>query len=376
MRTITFNNNHNANRCYMPEYSPNFNQYDVKSTSTHTAETWLTERKPLPKCAVIELSTNAVKLLVNLNPMATARGRFDFNDFYRDSVRTDTGLMLSFDNMLNVQSFIGKVLPVIKEYASMAKKQYHVDVIYTVATAAYRTAGNKKEILHLIKKEAGLNVRILPKEEEATATLWAYIFSTSNIVQLQSYKNHFLLDQGAGSTEISLFQNKELVFSHSFEMGSMLLKTWLYRRLSANLRDAISDVNELSIMKIQKELNSLQNLPKDFNKSYCIGVGKAITEATGKIGNPNHHETVLTIDEMKMRMEAVKDQLCNKYTTVAEVKYAIDNHRDQSNQKLILCLGLPVVISILEAFHIQELTVSGTGLFYGIFFENFFNLNK
>ena len=374
MRTITFN--HNANPCFMPEYSPNFNQYDVRSKSIHTAETWLTERKTLPQCAVIELSTNAVKLLVNLNPMATAMGSFDFNDFYRQSARTDTGMMLSFDNMLNVQSFIDKVLPVIKEYANMAKNQYHVDVIYTVATAAYRTAGNQKEILHLIKQEAGLNVRILPKEEEATATLWAYIFSTSDIARLQSFKNHFLLDQGAGSTEISLFQNKELVFSHSFEMGSMLLKTWLYRRLSANLRDAISNVNELSKMKIQHELNSLQNLPKDFNNSYCIGVGKAITEATGKISNPEQHEIVLTIEKMKMRMETLKDQLCNKYTTVEEVKHAIDNHRDRSNQKLIPCLGLPVVISILETFHIQELTVSGTGLFYGIFFENFFNLNK
>lgn len=375
MRTITFNNSHNATPCFIPEYSPNFNQYDVKSTSFHTAETWLTERKALPKCAVIELSTNAVKLLVNLNPMATVMGSFDFNDFYRQSVRTDTGLMLSFDNMLNVQSFIEKVLPVIKEYAYMAIKQYHVDVIYTVATAAYRTAGNKKEILHLIKKGAGLNVRILTKDEEATATLWAYIFSTSKIAQLQSFKNHFLLDQGAGSTEISLFQNKELVFTHSFEIGSMLLKTWLYRRLSANLRDAISDVNELSIMKIQKELNSLQNLPNDFNKSYCIGVGKAITEASGKKSNPKQHETVLTIEKMKMRMESAKDQLCDKYTTVEEVKRAIDRHHGQINQKLILCLGMPVVISILETFQIQELTVSGTGLFYGIFFEKFFNLN-
>ena len=113
-----------------------------------------------------------------------------------------------------------------------------------------------------------------------------------------------------------------------------------------------------------------------FNESYCIGVGKAITEATGKIGNPNHHETVLTIERMIMRMESVKAKLCSKYTTVAELKHAIDNKKDQSNQELILCLGLPVVISILEHFHIQQLTVNGTGLFYGIFFKNFFNLNN
>lgn len=374
MKTVSFNNNH-ANPYIMPAYSPNFNQYDVKSTNIHTCETWLTERKPLPKCAVIELSTSSVKLLVNTDPIATASGPFDFDHFFRDSERTDTGLMLSFDNMMNIQSFVEKVLPVIKEYERRARTQYYVDVIFTVATAAYRTAGNKREILRLIKKETGLNVRILPKDEEATATLWAYIFSTRDKAKLLSFENLALLDQGAGSTEISLFQNKKLIFSHSFEIGSMLLKLWLFRKLSSNLGEAISDINEFTAIKLQKELYALENLPAEFNNSFCIGVGKAITEATGKRGNRKHHERILTIETMKSRMESVKAKLCEQFSTVAELKTAIDNKKSDYSQQLVLCLGLPVVINILEHFHLQELTVNGTGLFYGIFFEKFFNLN-
>lgn len=375
METVNFNQIRNANNYIMPTYSPNLNQYDVKATETHTCETWLTARKPFPKCAVIELSTSSVKLLVNTAPIATANGPFDFNQFVRESERTDTGLMLSFDNMLNIQSFVEKVLPVIKEYERRARKQYHVDVIFTIATAAYRTAGNKGEILRIIKKETGLNVRILPKDEEATATLWAYIFSTRDKSKLLSFENLALLDQGAGSTEISLFQNKKLIFSHSFGIGSMLLKSWLFRKLSADLGEAISDINEFTAIKMQKELNALENLPTEFNNSFCIGVGKAITEATGKRGNRNHHEKILTIETMKSRMELVKEKLCEHFSTVAELKDAIDHQKGDYSQKLVLCLGIPVVISILEHFHIQELTVNGTGLFYGVFFEKFFNLN-
>ena len=94
-----------------------------------------------------------------------------------------------------------------------------------------------------------------------------------------------------------------------------------------------------------------------------------------KDGNRNHHETILTIEMMKSRMESVKTKLCEQFSTVAELKAAIDHQKGDYSQKLVFCLGLPVVISILEHFHIQELTVSGTGLFYGVFFEKFFNLN-
>ncbi|MFR0764212.1 MAG: hypothetical protein ACLSHL_09675 [Alistipes communis] len=45
-----------------------------------------------------------------------------------------------------------------------------VDVVYTVATAAYRTAKNRDEVIECIRREAGINVCILSKKEESVAT--------------------------------------------------------------------------------------------------------------------------------------------------------------------------------------------------------------
>ena len=71
-----------------------------------------------------------------------------------------------------------------------------------------------------------------------------------------------------------------------------------------------------------------------------------------------------------------------KFNAIYEENYSQNksqnkNHyqSDQWDKELMLCLGLPVIISILKNFHIKELTVNGTGLFYGIFFEKFFELN-
>ena len=46
-----------------------------------------------------------------------------------------------------------------------------VDVVYTVATAAYRTAKNRDEVIECIRREAGINVRI--KNYHSTI---AYVF--------------------------------------------------------------------------------------------------------------------------------------------------------------------------------------------------------
>lgn len=50
-------------------------------------------------------------------------------------------------------------------------KQEQVDVVYSVATAAYRTAKNRDEIISFVKERTGINVRILSKKEESMATL-------------------------------------------------------------------------------------------------------------------------------------------------------------------------------------------------------------
>ncbi|MBK7336636.1 MAG: hypothetical protein IPJ00_10865 [Saprospirales bacterium] len=104
-----------------------------------------------------------------------------------------------------------------------------MDILYSVATAAYRTAINRDEIISKIREECGINVKILSKKEEALATLTAFAFSKPSTVNLSQTDKVIMIDQGGGSTELTLFQGSELIDSYSLNLGTTVLKTVLFR---------------------------------------------------------------------------------------------------------------------------------------------------
>mgnify|MGYP002243699879 FL=1 len=59
-------------------------------------------------------------------------------------------------------------------------------MVYTVATAAYRTAKNRDEVIECIRREAGINVCILSKKEESVATMFTYGISSRYKLEIQS----------------------------------------------------------------------------------------------------------------------------------------------------------------------------------------------
>lgn len=126
--------------------SVNLNTRDINTETEKNLrikETWLTpDGQPVenPHFAVLELSTKAVKLLIGRDEetIRTAT-RFDFNNFIRDAAKPETGKGLDSQNIMNMEYFRGRVLPVIKRMKQKMRSE-GVDVVYTVATAAYRTA--------------------------------------------------------------------------------------------------------------------------------------------------------------------------------------------------------------------------------------------
>lgn len=155
------------------------NRRDItdKDVNLRNIETILRQTTITGKIAVLELSTKAVKLLIGHSPNEIKNMPFDFKMFFRESVKTDTGRGLDSKNIMDMNYFRERVLPVIQTYRRVAE-QHGVERLYSVATAAYRTANNRDEILDCIRNEANINVRILKKEEEALATIKAFQFST------------------------------------------------------------------------------------------------------------------------------------------------------------------------------------------------------
>jgi len=328
------------------------------------------------KIAVIELSTKAVKWLIPQVDNETIQNYpFDFKHFFRETQKTETGNGLNKNNFLDERYFVRNVLPYIKQaYDDIINKD--VDIVYCVATAVYRSARNINSILQIIKDETDLDVRVLSKDEEAEYTFWAYFFSTKYRERLFEKPFTLLVDQGGGSTEISFFHNQKIVFRQSFDMGTTILKNDFFSKQDVPITERLNYIDLKYKKIIQNELNSInitgQDLPKRDEDIYCICVGTAITTALGPIPNKYVHDSLLDTNQIQNIIETLTKNF--EYYSISDLQYTIEYTDGKSNpleKKLVSRLGLPIISEIIQFFNVKNLRISGTGLWYGVFFANF-----
>lgn len=356
----------------------NMNRRDItdKDVELRVIDTHLTSENPPKKIAVIELSTKAVKLLIGNDPDYIKNNLFDFKMFYREGNKTNTGRGLNAHNEMDMNYFRKYVLPSIRKCKKFSEES-GVDCIYSVATAAYRTASNREEIISCIRKEAGLNVRILKKEEEARATIDAFFFSSHDRQSLMQKKYIMVIDQGGGSTEISLFKDGNYVNSYSINLGTEVLRILLFKESTeqTTLRQALRNTDDL----IRSRLEAFyRNMLADFESEepiYTIAVGTAITSCTGKKGNAKQHGTILTLDKIEDKVQSLDNKLKDNFTYSEDLYHVIKHggsKSDDIDREVVMRVGLPMFVTLMKKLGINQLTVSGTGLWYGIYFQNLY----
>jgi serine/threonine protein kinase len=300
----------------------NMNRRDIKETDSNVrnGKTILRPNAKGNNIGILELSTKAVKFLTGEQDKVKAQG-FNFEFFFRQAKKTETGKGLDENNLMDMNYFDENVLPSIKQMLRHARDR-KVDILYSVATAAYRTALNRDEIISKIREECGINVKILSKKEEALATLTAFAFSKPSHVNLNSNDKVIMIDQGGGSTEITLFQGTDLIDSYSLNLGTTVLKTVLFREanketlLTKALKDSEKFVKDRLRTYYSSKKSSLLNKSRT---NFCISVGTAITNATNKKGNAKQHGTRLTLEMIKRKIEETDAFLKSKYTYVADL---------------------------------------------------------
>lgn len=364
----------------------NMNRRDIKETDSNVrnGKTIFRPNAKGNNIGILELSTKAVKFLTAEQDKVKAQG-FNFEFFFRQAKKTETGKGLDENNLMDMNYFDENVLPSIKQMLRHARDR-KVDILYSVATAAYRTALNRDEIISKIREECGINVKILSKKEEALATLTAFAFSKPSHVNLNSNDKVIMIDQGGGSTEITLFQGTDLIDSYSLNLGTTVLKTVLFREanketlLTKALKDSEKFVKDRLRTYYSSKKSSLLNKSRT---NFCISVGTAITNATNKKGNAKQHGTRLTLEMIKRKIEETDAFLKSKYTYVADLIEDLDvsgaernSFHDTLDNSVVMRLGLPMFVEIMEGFNLDEIIVSGTGLWYGVYFENLYNLNN
>jgi exopolyphosphatase/guanosine-5'-triphosphate,3'-diphosphate pyrophosphatase len=166
------------------------------------------------RLAAIDIGSNAARLLIS--DVTTNNGKPEFNKI--NLVRVP--LRLGFDVFAR-QEISGEktdmIIETLKAYNHLCKA-YKVDHIKAAATSAMRDAVNAKEVIDRVLKETGIGIEVISGSSEATL-----IYENHIAENLDKEHAYLYIDVGGGSTELTFFAGNKLIFSSSFNIGTIRL---------------------------------------------------------------------------------------------------------------------------------------------------------
>lgn len=162
------------------------------------------------KYAIIDIGSNTIRLVIYLKEKS---GRFQEIENVKAVARLKN--YLEENHYLN-QEGMGILANIVRSFKEVTDT-YELNGIICVATATIRQAENKAEIIQKIAQESGYDTRILSEEEEAYYGYLAVVNSTT-------VSEGITIDIGGGSTELTYFKDRQLVYFKSMPFGALTLK--------------------------------------------------------------------------------------------------------------------------------------------------------
>lgn len=190
------------------------------------------------KTAIIDIGSNTIRLVLyhydaeeglrelgNIKTVARLRTYIQpSGEMSEEGIQVLTETLLTFKAMLD---------------------DFEIVDVKAAATAAIRQATNRDSIIVRMKEHTGIQIDILSEEEEAYFGFLAVAYSMGT-------PSAVTIDIGGGSTEITLFKDKQLQKTHSFPFGTVSLKQHFVKGNTIN-----SSEKEELIAFIKEQFSSL-----------------------------------------------------------------------------------------------------------------------
>lgn len=149
------------------------------------------------------------------------------------NIKTPARLVQYVDKEKNMtQEGIDVLVSVLKSFTEIAQR-YNVDGSRAIATAAVRQSGNRDDIIDAVRKKAGLELELLSEEKEA-------FYGNYAVRHTMDLTDGISIDIGGGSTELTLYKNKEVQSFHSFPFGAVSLQKQFFEAKKHSDKEAIS----------------------------------------------------------------------------------------------------------------------------------------
>lgn len=291
------------------------------------------------KIAAIDIGSNAIRLLIE-------EVHLDGSDYHIEKVSlTRVPVRLGEDVFTKGKIGKEKLRQLVKTMRAFwyLMDVHHVEYFRACATSAMREAGNKKEVLDRVEKEANVRIEILSGDEEANL-----IFENSFVQNLNVNNNYLYIDVGGGSTELTLIKHGKRIKGKSFEIGTV-------RMLNA----------EVSNEMWEKAGRWIQSALETDEKVVGIGTG----------GNIN---TIFKFQGKKMSEGLSIKELQEQYALLKSYSYEqrITRLRLKPDRADVIIPACEIYLNIARYAGIQEILVPKIGLADGIILDIFNNWKK
>ena len=185
--------------------------------------------------AAIDIGSNAVRLLIkSIDREAVQEKKI------KKVMMLRVPLRLGFD-VFSIgelsEKKADKLRRLMKAFRQLMKI-YDVDDYRACATSAMRDARNGRTMIEKIEKDTGIRIEIIDGQEEARM-----IYNNHIECMEDRLGNYMYVDVGGGSTEINLLTNGELVWSVSYNIGTV-------RMLSNAVKEGTWQQMEEELMKV------------------------------------------------------------------------------------------------------------------------------
>jgi len=292
------------------------------------------------RLAAIDIGSNAARLLIS--DVDLNNGKTEFNKINLVRVPLRLGFDV-FEKKEISQEKTGMILHTIKAYKHLCEA-YNVDHIKAAATSAMRDAANAQDIIDLVKQETGILIEVISGGSEASL-----IYENHIAENLDKEHAYLYIDVGGGSTELTFFAGNKLVFSASFNIGTIRL---LKQQVSEDLWEGMKEY-------IKRETRNY------INNIIAIGSG----------GNINKIFSLSKRKEGKpLQIELLKDY--HKEFSVFSLQERMQLYKLREDRADVIVPALQIYINVMRWANAQEIYVPKIGLADGLIQHLYADLKK
>jgi exopolyphosphatase / guanosine-5'-triphosphate,3'-diphosphate pyrophosphatase len=282
------------------------------------------------KLAAIDIGSNAARLLIS-EASPKANGEMDFTKVNLVRVPLRLGIDVFATGTIS-QKRADSLVNTIKAY-KLLLDVYEVKYLKAAATSAMRDATNGLQILDRVKRETGMDIRVITGQEEAS-----YIYENHVAENMDKTKSYLYIDVGGGSTELTLFSGNRLVFKESFNIGTIRL-----------LQNKVTEQHWQQM--------------KDFLKTHLRGNNQVI--AIGSGGNINKIFSLSKRKEGKpLSLDLLKDYYKEFSSFSVEERIHLYNLREDRAD--VIVPALQIYVNVMRWTDIMEIFVPKIGLADGL----------